>query len=71
MLGAAWSGVYYPTITSTTTGLGRLYEEGSTVRNWLVVQLGYWLVQASAVVQAGSLAGEYTVLYFKYDIIVH
>ena len=40
MLGAAWSGVYYPTITSTTTGLGRLYEEGSTVRNWLVVQLG-------------------------------
>ena len=39
--------MYYPTITSTTTGLGRLYEEGSIVRNWLVVQLGDWLVQAS------------------------
>ena len=66
---ARW--VYYTLPNWTTTGPGRLYEEGTAVRNWLVVQLGYWLVQASAVVQAGSLAGEYTVLYFKYDIIVH
>ena len=43
---ARW--VYYTLPNWTTTDPGRLYEEGSTVRNWLVVQLGDWLVQASA-----------------------
>ena len=51
------SGAYYPTIKRTTSDPAHVYVQRSNLFNLLEVQLGYCLVQASAVQQAAALLG--------------